>query len=95
MYYSWQKSFRTRNGLLKTLETLEICDNISYLGSVIGNGGNNEHMKGLEAKGPFSCLGLQLRIKRAYQTPINFSLLWLVKHHLNNSNYYLNIIFKS
>ena len=24
------------------------------------------YMKGLEAKGPFWCLGLQLRIKRAY-----------------------------
>ena len=24
-------------------------------------------MKGLEAKGPFSCLGLQVRFKRAYQ----------------------------
>ena len=52
-------------------------------------------MKGLEAKGPFLCLGLQVRIKKAYQTPINFSLLWLVKYYLNNSSYYLNIIFKS
>ena len=39
-----------------------------------------KQMKGLEAKGPFSCLGLQVRIKRAYQVPINFSLLWLVKY---------------
>ena len=52
-------------------------------------------MKGLEAKGPFSCLGLQLRMKRAYQIPINFSFLWFVKHYLNNSSYYLNIISKS
>ena len=48
-------------------------------------------MNGLEAKGPFLCLGLQVRINRAYQIPINFSLLWLVKHHLNNSIYYIKI----
>ena len=52
-------------------------------------------MKGLEAKGPFSCLGLQLGIKRAYQIQINFSLLWLAKHYLNNSMNYLNIFFKT
>ena len=53
-------------------------------------------MKGLEAKGPFLCLGLlQVKIKRAYHIPINFSLLWLVKYYLNNSRNYLNNIFKS
>ena len=36
------------------------------------------HLKGLEAKGPFLCLGLQDRIKTAYQKPINFSLTPLV-----------------
>ena len=49
-------------------------------------------MKGLEAKGPFLCLGLQVRIKRAYQIPKHFSLLWLVKYYLNNSSNYLNTI---
>ena len=52
-------------------------------------------MKGLEAKGPFLCLCLQVRIKKAYQIQINFSLLRLVKHYFNNSGYYLNTIFKS
>ena len=52
-------------------------------------------MKGLEAKMPFLCLGLQVRIKRAYHIPINFSLLWLVKYYLNNSWKYLNIIVQS
>ena len=52
-------------------------------------------MKGLEAKGPFSCLGLQVRFKRAYQTPIKHSFLWLVKHYLNSSSNYLKIIFES
>ena len=32
-------------------------------------------MKGLEAKGPFSCLGLQVSIKRAYQISINLLIL--------------------
>ena len=36
----------------------------------------------------FSYLGLQVRIERAYQIPINFSLLWLVKYYLNNSSNY-------
>ena len=52
-------------------------------------------MKGLEAKGPFSCLGLQTRFKRAYQTLINYSFLWLVKYYLNSSIDYLKIIFES
>ena len=52
-------------------------------------------MKGLEAKGPFLCLGLQARFKRAYQTPINYSFLWLVKYYLNNFSNYLKIIFES
>ena len=38
------------------------------------------YMKGLEAKGPFSCLGLQVRFRRAYQKPINYTFLWLVKY---------------
>ena len=52
-------------------------------------------MKGLEAKGPFLCLGLEVRFKRAYQTPKNYSFLWLVKHYLNNSSNYLKIILES
>ena len=59
-------------------------------------------MKRLEAKGPFSCLGLQVRFERAYYTPRNYSFLWLVKYHVNSSsNYltrrsnYLKIIFES
>ena len=56
--------------------------------------GKSDHMKGLEAKGPFLCSSLQVRIKRAYQIPINFSPLWLVKYYLNNSSNYLNIFFK-
>ena len=52
-------------------------------------------MKGLEAKGPFLCLGLQVRLKRAYQTPINYSFLWLVKYYLNSFSNYLKIIFES
>ena len=48
--------------------------------------------EGLEAKGPFSFLGLQVIMKRAYQISINFSILWLVKYYLNYSNYYLNIM---
>ena len=52
-------------------------------------------MKGSEAKGPFSCLGLQVRFKRAYQTPINYSLLWLVKYYGNISSNCLKIIFES
>ena len=52
-------------------------------------------MKGLEAKGPFSCLGLQVRFRRAYQTPINYSFLWLVKSYLNSFSNYLTIIFES
>ena len=52
-------------------------------------------MKGLEAKGPFSCLGLQVRFKRAYQIPINYSFLWLVKYYLNSSSNYLKNLFES
>ena len=52
-------------------------------------------MKGLEAKLPFSCLGLQVRFKRAYQTPRNYLFLWLVEYYLNSSSNYLNIIFES
>ena len=51
-------------------------------------------MKGLEAKGPFSCLGLTTRFKRACQIPINHSFLWLVKYYLNSSSNYLKIIFE-
>ena len=40
-------------------------------------------MKGLDPKGPLQCLGFQLRIKRVYQVPINYSFLWLVKYNLN------------
>ena len=42
-------------------------------------------LKELEAKGPFPCLGLQVRFKSAYQTPINYSFLLLVKHYSNGS----------
>ena len=52
-------------------------------------------MKGSEAKGPLMCLGLQVRFKRAYQTPINYSFLWLVKYYLNCSSNYLKNIFES
>ena len=52
-------------------------------------------MKELEAKGPFPCLGLQVRFKRAYHTPINRSFLWLVKYYLNSSGIYVKIIFES
>ena len=52
-------------------------------------------VKGLEAKGPFLCLGLQVRIKKAYQIPINYLFFCPVKYNLNNSIYYLNIIFES
>ena len=52
-------------------------------------------MKGLEAKGPFLGLDLQVRFKRAYQTPINYSLLWHVKYYLNSSSNYLKIILES
>ena len=52
-------------------------------------------MKGLEAKGPFLCLGLQVRFKKAYQTPINYSFLWLVKYYLKSSRNYLKIIYES
>ena len=51
-------------------------------------------MKGFEAKGPFWCLGLQVRFKRAYQIPISHSFLWLVKYYLNSSSNYLKIIFE-
>ena len=51
--------------------------------------------EGVRSKGPFLCLGLLARIKRAYPILINFSLLWLVKYYLNNSSNYLNIIFQS
>ena len=54
-----------------------------------------QEMKGLEAKGPFSCLGLQVRFKRAYQTLINYSFLWHVKSYLNSFSNYLTIIFES
>ena len=33
------------------------------------------YIKGLEAKGPFLCLGLQVSIKRAYQIPVRYSFL--------------------
>ena len=33
------------------------------------------YIKGLEAKGPFLCLGLQVSIKRAYQIPVSYSFL--------------------
>ena len=52
------------------------------------------YLKGLEAKGPFTCLGLQVRFKRAYQTPINYSYLWLLKYYLSSSSNYLKIIFE-
>ena len=52
------------------------------------------NIKGLEAKGPFSCLGLQVVFKSAYQIPINHSFLWLVKYYLNSSSNYLKIIFE-
>ena len=52
-------------------------------------------MKGLEAKGPFLCLGLQVRFKRAYQTPRNYSFLWLGKYYLNSFSNYLKIIFEA
>ena len=52
-------------------------------------------MKGLEAKGPFSCLGLQVRLKRAYQTPINYSFLSVGKYYLNSFSNYLKIMFES
>ena len=51
-----------------------------------------QDLKGLEVKGLFSCLGLQIRFKRAYQIPINYSFLWLVEYYLNSSNNYLKII---
>ena len=47
-------------------------------------------MKGLEAKGPFSCLGLQVRFIRAYQTPINCSFLYF-----NSSSICVKIIFEA
>ena len=53
------------------------------------------HLKALQAKGPFWCLGLQVRFKRAYQTPKNDSFLWLVKYHSNSSSNHLKIIFES
>ena len=69
---------------IKQVFTTNIHDN---------NNNNNNNLKGLEAKGPFSCLGLQTRFKRAYQTLINYSFLWLVKYYLNNSiNYFRNNI---
>ena len=43
----------------------------------------------------FSCLGLEVRIKKGYQVPINFSLLWLVNPYLTILVNYLNIIIKS
>ena len=54
--------------------------------------------KGFEevrSKRAFFCLGLQVRIRKAYQKPINYSLLWLVKYYLNNFSYYLYIRFES
>ena len=39
-------------------------------------------LKGLEAKGPFLCLGLKVSIKRAYQVQLDYSFLWLVKYYL-------------
>ena len=55
----------------------------------------NKPLKGLEAKGSFSCLGLQVRAKRACQITINYSFLQLIICDLNNLSYYLNIIFQS
>ena len=42
-----------------------------------------------------SCLGLQVKIKKAHQILINYAFFWLVKYYLYNSNYYSNIIFES
>ena len=50
--------------------------------------------EGVRSKTAFMCLGLQLRIKRAYQIPINFSLLWLEKHYLGARSYKINLILK-
>ena len=42
-----------------------------------------------------SYFGLEVSIKSSYQIPISFLFLRFLKYYLNNSSYYLNIIFKS
>ena len=44
MYHSWKNPFISTPLWFIKNSPLDICDNISYLGSVIGNGGNNEHI---------------------------------------------------